>query len=94
MKTLKVLVLLSLVSLFAAPAPLFSETIYTKDGQEIKGAIAEETAQDEEMVWYEIESGDIIEYFGIERSKVVKILNDDGSTSKYSPTYRQESEKE
>jgi len=94
MKTLKVLILLSLVSFFVAPASLFCETIYTKEGKQIKAVIAKETAEDEKLIWYEVESGDIIEYFSIERSEVAKILNDDGSLSKYSPTYSEEPEEE
>ena len=93
MKTLKIIVLLSLICFFAVQASLYCETIYTKDGKTIKAVIAEETEEDEELIWYEAENGDLVEYFSIERPEVVKILNDDGSVSKYSPTYCEECEK-
>jgi len=58
----------------------YCEVIYTKDGKEIRGKITEIT---EDTVWVEITMGDIIEYSGIDKANVQKILNDDGSKYKY-----------
>ncbi len=84
--TIKALVILLFV-LFAAQSlicagTVFGETIYTLDGEVIEGAITEE---DDGMLWYEVETGDIIEEQGIDISDVDKILNDDGTVSEYSP---------
>ncbi|MFH1504209.1 MAG: hypothetical protein ABIH08_02300 [Candidatus Omnitrophota bacterium] len=87
MKTLKVLFALGIACFLTGQIAGYTETIYTTDGQEIKAVISEGTEDDTEMIWYEVESGDIIELMCIERSEVSKILNDDGSTSEYSPTY-------
>lgn len=76
------LLVVFLMQLFLVQLPIYAETIYTKDGQVIPckiGEIANGT------VWYETTSGDITEYVGLELSNIEKILNDDGSTFKYSP---------
>ncbi len=62
--------------------PLYCETIYTKDGQQIQAKVTEKT---EDTIWYEAATGDIIEEIGIDMIEVEKILNDDGSISEYSP---------
>ena len=92
MKTIKLLLGIS-ACFFMCRFAGYCETIYTKDGREIKAVIAEETEDDQEMVWYEIGSGDMVELQGIERSEVTKILNDDGTTSEYSPTYCKDCQK-
>lgn len=69
---------------FLFSAAVYPETIYTKDGKVIQAKITKKTAT---AIWYELASGDIIEYVGINIVDVKKILNDDGSVSKYSPGY-------
>lgn len=64
--------------------PLYCETIYTMDGEVMQAKITKKT---KDTIWYEIVSGDIIEEIGVDIIKVEKVLNDDGSVSKYSPTY-------
>ena len=63
---------------------VYAENIYTTDGKVIQAKITEKT---EDTIWYETTNGDVSEFLGIDISKVVKVLNDDGSVSKYSPTY-------
>ena len=58
----------------------YCEVIYTKDGKEIRGKITE-IGQD--IIWVEITTGDIVEYTGIDRANIQKILNDDGSKYEY-----------
>lgn len=58
----------------------YCEVIYTKDGKEIRGKITEITA---DTIWVEVTTGDIIEYTGIDKANVQKILNDDGSKYAY-----------
>ena len=84
MKTGIALVILVLVCAMAITGlrPAFSETIYTIEGEVIQAKISEKT---ETAIWYEIPQGDMVEYIGINISDVEKILNDDGSNSKYSP---------
>jgi len=62
--------------------PVYSETIYTKDGKVIQAKISEKT---DTTIWYEVVSGDMVEYVGIDIADIEKIVNDDGSISKYSP---------
>jgi hypothetical protein len=81
MKILKGLVVLAVFCL-AGAGWVFAETIYLKDGEIIEAKISEKT---EDTIWYEVGSGDITEYIGLEISKIEKILNDDGTVSEYSP---------
>lgn len=72
----------------------YSETIYTKEeiaagkegasakeGQIIQGKITEVT---QDTVWIEVESGDIVEYIGVDKAEIEKILKDDGTPYEYS----------
>ncbi len=77
-----VIFLLGCAAGFIILNPAYGETIYTKDGKKIQAKISEKT---DTTIWYEISSGDIVEENGIDISDVEKILNDDGSVSKYSP---------
>ena len=83
MKMIKVLTILLVIYFFTAVFFAYAETIYTKDGQEIQGKITEIT---EDTIWIETSKGDVIEETGIDKSEVVKILNDDGSVYNYSQT--------
>jgi len=56
----------------------YAETIYTKDGETIKVRIVATT---ENTIWYEVQGGRV----GISKSRVTKILNDNGAVSQYSP---------
>lgn len=58
----------------------YCEVIYTKDGKEIRGKITEIS---QEIIWVEITAGDIVEYIGIDKVNVQKILNDDGTKYVY-----------
>ena len=72
---------LTLIGLIFFIVAGYCETIYTKDGEVIKGKIDE---IDEETVWVEITTeGDITEYIGVDKIDVEKILNDDGSRYNY-----------
>ena len=82
MKMIKALTILLMIYFFTAIFFAYAETIYTKDGQEIQGKITEIT---EDTIWIETSKGDVIEETGIDKSQVVKILNDDGSVYNYSP---------
>ena len=82
MKVLKVCVILLIAGMFIGIKPVFSESIYTKDGKVIKGTVA---SKSESAIWYGTSNGDVTEYKGIPIANVSKILNDDGSVSKYSP---------
>jgi len=73
-------VLVGSLAVLAYPGTVYSETIYTKEGEEIQAKITEVT---ESTVWYEHTSGDMTEYIGIDRTDVKKILNDDGSVYSY-----------
>lgn len=85
MKTLRTLAVLFTVFLFLGQTALYAETIYKKDGTVIQAKI---TGKTEDTIWYELTTeGDIIEEVGIDVSEVEKILNDDGTVSRYSPTY-------
>jgi len=77
-----VILLLVWVVAFTDLRPAYAETIYAKDGRQIKAKISEKT---EMVIWYEITTGDMGEYVGIDISGVEKVLNDDGSVSEYSP---------
>jgi len=77
-----VILLLVWVMAFIGLRPAYAETIYTKDGRQIKAKITEKT---ETVIWYEISTGDMVEYVGIDISEVEKVSNDDGSVSEYSP---------
>ena len=77
-----VILLLVWVMAFIGLRPAYAETIYTKDGRQIKAKITEKT---ETVIWYEVLAGDIVKYIGINISEIDKILNDDGSISEYSP---------
>lgn len=71
----------------------YSETIYTKgeiaEGKEGVSAKAGEIIQGkitevaEDTVWIEVESGDIVEYIGVDRAQIEKILKDDGTPYEY-----------
>lgn len=65
----------------------YTEIIYTRDGEKIEGKVSEIT---EDTVWVEITKGEIIEYIGIDKMNVEKILNDDGSKYNYPPTDKKE----
>jgi uncharacterized protein YceK len=82
MKILRVLLVLAVVQFLSGLGTVYSETIYTKDGEVIQAKITEKT---ENVIWYETTTAEIVEYIGIEVSCVEKVLNDDGSISKYSP---------
>ena len=69
---------------------VYSETIYTKDGEKIQAKITEVT---ENAIWYELTSGDITEYIGVDKSDVQWILNDDGTKFDYSQTTQKEGAK-
>jgi len=77
-----VILLLVWVMAFIGLRPAYAETIYTKDGRQIKAKITEKT---EDAIWYEIVTGDIVEEIGIDIIEVDNVLNDDGSVSEYSP---------
>ncbi|MEA3560514.1 MAG: hypothetical protein U9R31_01935 [Candidatus Omnitrophota bacterium] len=77
-----ILIIFILVSTLAAAGVVYPETIYTRDGQEIQARITEKTA---DTVWYELTSGDMIEYIGIDIADIDKILSDEGNVSEYSP---------
>ena len=77
-----VILLLVWVMAFIGLRPAYAETIYTKDGQQIKAKITEKT---KDTIWYEIATGDIVEEIGIDITEVNNVLNDDGSVSGYSP---------
>ncbi len=53
------------------------ERIYTRDGEVIEAKVVEKT---EDTIWYEAESGDIIEEIGIDISEVEKIVDSEGNT--------------
>ena len=76
MKVIKVWTILLAIYFFTAVFFAYAETIYTTDGQEIQGKITEIT---EDTIWIETSKGDVTEETGIDKSEVVKILNDDGS---------------
>jgi hypothetical protein len=82
MKIAKLLLILFFACGLNLPGLVFGEQIYTKDGEIIEAKVAEKT---EDTIWYEVESGDMVEYIGLEISKIEKILNDDGTVSEYSP---------
>jgi len=82
---MKTLIILILAVLFCGQAMLYAETIYKKDGTIIQAKISEVT---DGTVWYETTVGDITEQISIDLAEVDKILNDDGTVSNYSPTYK------
>jgi len=64
------------VSAMAIMPKVCAETIYTKDGEEIKVEISE---IEDGTVWYETTVGDVVECTGIDMVDVEKIENDDGT---------------
>ncbi len=80
MKILKILLVLLIMQFLMGQAAVYSETIYTKEDEEIQAKITEVT---ESAVWYELTSGDMTEYIGIDKADVVKILKDDGTVYSY-----------
>jgi hypothetical protein len=78
------IILLSLIiaQLFVIPGTAYSEIIYTTDGNIIEAKISEKT---DDAIWYEVETGDIVEEVCISISDIDRILNDDKSVSEYSP---------
>ena len=76
------LVILVCIMTIIGLEPLYCETIYTIGGKAIQAKITEKT---ENTIWYEAATGAIIEEAGIDIAEVEKVLNDDGSISKYSP---------
>jgi len=87
MKVIKVWTILLVIYFFTAVFFAYAETIYTKDGEIIQGEITEIT---EDTVWIETTTkGDVTEETGIDKSEVVKILNDDGSVYNYSQTKKE-----
>ncbi len=79
---MKTLIILIMAVLFCGQAVLFAEMIYKKDGGILQAKISEVT---DGTVWYETTVGDITEQVSIDLAEVDKILNDDGTTSKYLP---------
>lgn len=85
MKILRILFVLLIIQFFIGQIAVYAEVIYKKNGEVIHAKVVEKT---EDTIWYEIATeADIIEYNSVEISEVVKILNDDGGVSEYSPTY-------
>jgi len=78
-----VILFLAWVMAFTGLRLAYAETIYIKGGDVIQAKITEKT---DTVIWYELTSGDMVEYVGINIVNIEKILNDDGSASKYSPT--------
>jgi len=70
------MVLFLVVSAVAIMPKVCAETIYTKDGEEIKAEISEIT---DGTVWYETTVGDVVECTGIDMVDIEKIENDDGT---------------
>ena len=72
---------LILFLVFVCTASLaFAEIIVTKDGRSIQAKITE-INEETNTIWYEVESGEIIEEIGIDISEVDRVLNDDGSVA-------------
>jgi len=91
MRLIRVLLMLAVIQFFIAQGEVYSEIIYTNEGDKIQGKITEIT---EDTIWVETTEGDITEYIGVEKSAVEKILNDDGSKYSYSPAKKDEVEGE
>jgi hypothetical protein len=82
MKTAKFLLILFIACGLSLSGLAYAELIITKDGQQIEAKISEKT---DDTIWYEVASGDMTEYIGMEISNIEEILNDDRSLSEYSP---------
>jgi len=82
MKTLTILLVLFIAVLSFGQVALYAETIYKKDGSILQVKISEVT---DGSIWCETAAGDITEQVSIDLKEVDKILNDDGTVSKFSP---------
>jgi hypothetical protein len=85
MKVVRALALI-LVGFIVVVGAGYCEVIYTKDGEQVQGRIIEIT---EDTIWVEIPSRpdeEITEYIEIDKSRIEKILNDDGSKYNYPQT--------
>lgn len=80
MKMLRILLIVVITQFFVGSETVWAEIIYTKDGEVIQAKTTEKT---ETTIWYKEVKGDIVEEIGLDINDIEKILNDDGSVSKY-----------